>query len=183
MTKSMGMAALFIGISILTGRGDVPAWAEVERTSVRPATLSHAFASADALIHQFLRTLEKDDPDALRRLRVTETEYRDIILPGGVREGQPLRHYRKDVADYAWSSLDTRSWYHEQALLQGSKGRHFTVKSVEYDKGVGQYANHPAYKQLRLTLEEPKTGKEVRLGTGSIVEIGGRFKFISFIND
>jgi hypothetical protein len=157
--------------------------AEVERTSVRPATLSHAFASADTLIHQFLRALEKDDPDALRRLRVTETEYREIILPGSVREGQPLRHYRKDIADYAWSSLDTRSWYHEQALLQGYRGRRFTVKSVEYDKGVGRYANHTAYRQLRLTLEEPETGTEVRLGTGSIVEIAGRFKFISFIND
>jgi hypothetical protein len=183
MTKSMGMAALFIGITILSGRGDVPAWAEVERTSVRPATLSHAFASADALINEFLRALEKDDPDALRRLRVTETEYREIILPGSVREGQPLRQYRKDVADYAWSSLDTRSWYHEQALLQGYRGRRLTMKSVEYDKGVGRYANHTAYKQLRLTLDEPATGKEVKLGTGSIVEIDGRFKFISFIND
>ena len=181
MTKTMGMAALCIGIAVLTA--NVDARAEVERTSVQPATLSHAFASSDALIHQFLRALEKDDPDALRRLRVTETEYREIILPGGVREGQPTRHYRKDIADYAWSSLDTRSWYHEKQLLYGYRGRHFTVKAVEYDKGIGRYANHIAYRQLRLTLEEPKTGKEVRLGTGSIVEIGGRFKFISFIND
>jgi hypothetical protein len=183
MTKTMGMAALFIGIATFAGREDVPARAEVERSGVRPATLSQAFASADALIHEFLRALERDDPDALRRLRVTETEYREIILPGSVREGQRLRQYRKDVADYAWSSLDTRSWYHEQALLQGYRGRRFTVKSAEYDKGVGRYANHTAYKQLRLTLEEPKTGQEVRLATGSIVEIGGRFKFISFIDD
>ena len=139
--------------------------------------------SADALIHEFLRTLETDDPDALRRLRVTEAEYREIILPGSVREGEPLRHYTKEVADFAWTNLDSKSWYHEQALLQTYRGRRFTVKAVDYDKGTGRYANHTAYKQLRLRLEEQDTGKEVRLGTGSIVEIDGRFKFISFIND
>lgn len=183
MTKTINMVALFIGIATFTGFGDAPAWAEVERTSVSAATLSRAFASADALTHEFLRALERDDPDALRRLRVTETEYREIILPGSVHEGQPLRHYGKAVADYAWSNLDTRSRYHEQALLQSYHGRHLTVKAVEYEKGVGRYANHTAYRQLRLTLAESKTGQRVRLGTGSIVEIGGRFKFISFIND
>jgi hypothetical protein len=155
----------------------------VARASVPPSGLANAYASADALIDGMLRALERDDPDALRRLRVTETEYREIILPGSVREGRPLRRYPRDIADYAWGSLATRSFYHEQALLHGHKGRHFIVKAVEYDKGVERYANHTAYKQLRLTLEEPATGKEVKLATGSIVEIDGRFKFISFIND
>jgi hypothetical protein len=106
----------------------------VARASVPPSGLANAYASADALIDGMLRALERDDPDALRRLRVTETEYREIILPGSVREGRPLRRYPRDIADYAWGSLATRSFYHEQALLHGHKGRHFIVKAVEYDK-------------------------------------------------
>jgi len=175
-TITTALAGVLTAVVLLTGSAmQSPAGAAIR--------MSHAFESTDSLIAEFLRALEKDDADALRRLRVTEAEYREILLPGSVREGQPLRHYTKEVADFAWGNLDTRSRYHELALLQGYRGRHFAVKAVDYDKGVGRYANHTAYRQLRLTLDEPNAGKEVRLGTGSIVEIDGRYKFISFIND
>lgn len=177
------VAALVLGVVALAGQRQVPAWAEIGRASVEPVELTNAFSSPDALIDALLRALERDDPGALRRLRITEAEYREIILPGSLREGQPLRRYPKEAADFAWSHLDTRSAYHELALMHGYRGRRFRVKAVEYDKGIGTYANHTAHKQLRLTLEEAGDGKEVRLATGSIVEIDGRYKFISFIAD
>src|SRR5688572_4163033 len=111
-----GVAALVLGVAALAGQRQAPAWAEIGRASVQPAELTNAFSSPDGLIDAFLRALERDDPDALRRLRITEAEYREIILPGSVREGQPLRRYPKEAADFAWSHLDTRSAYHELAL-------------------------------------------------------------------
>ena len=67
-------------------------------------TLENAEPSAEQLIDQFLGALARKDPDALRRLRVTETEYREILMPTSVPVGEPLRRPTKEFADLAWDS-------------------------------------------------------------------------------
>lgn len=119
----------------------------------------------------------------MRRLRTTESEYKKIILPGTVPPGAPPRHYRDDVSEYFWSILNTKSAYYEQYLLDAAGGRGPSkVKSVSYKKGTKTYADYTAYKQLRLVVEDG-SGKEQDIWTGSIAEIEGQYKFISFIRD
>ena len=45
-----------------------------------------------------------------------------------------------------------------------------------------QYATYAAYKQLRLKLQKPESSI-VELRTGSVAEIDGQFKFVSYIRD
>jgi len=153
-------------------------------TSVEGAgpVISAAAPSPARLIDELLRALGRKDRDALRRLRLTESEYREIVLPGNVDVGQPLRTYPAEVSEFAWRQLDTKSAYYEDFLVRQFGGRSFKVKAIEYEKGTQQYATYRAHKQLRLTLEDGD-GAEVELRTGSVAEIAGQFKFVSFIRD
>jgi hypothetical protein len=144
-------------------------------------TLRDAASSKEELARWLLEALEKKDLQALRRLRVTESEYKDVILVGSVEPGQPLRNYPPDVADYAWKTLNTKSLYYERYLLAQVGGKTFAYKDMSFAKGVADYATYRAYRQLRLAVLE--NGSPGELATGSIAEVGGRYKFISYIRD
>jgi hypothetical protein len=144
--------------------------------------LVNAAPSEEELIERFLQAVADNDRAALGQLRLTEAEYREIILPGNVDPGQPFRMYPEEVSKYAWQNLNTRSLYHEDSLLVSYGGRTLSVKAVEYENGSKTYASYKARKRLRLSLVDAD-GSEVQLATGSIAEIDGQFKFISFIRD
>jgi hypothetical protein len=153
----------------------LPAPARAERAIVTE------FTSTDEVVAAFLSALERKDLEALRRLRVTEAEYKDLILPGSVPEGQPFRAYRPDVVDYAWQTLNTKSLYYERYLLTSHGGRSYELQDVRFERGTEKYAGYSTHKQLRLSVVHD--GEPVEIGTGSIVEVGGRYKFASFIRD
>jgi hypothetical protein len=176
--KLVGLAAL-LAVGMMLG---TRAASTVSPEHVGAHKLVNAAPSEAALIERFLRVLAERDRDAFGRLRLTEAEYREIILPGNVEPGQPFRNYPEEVSRYAWQNLNTRSLYHEDNLLVSFGGRNLTVKAVEYDKGTKKYASYTAYKQIRLTLLDAD-GAEVKLATGSIAAIDGQYKFISFIRD
>jgi hypothetical protein len=56
------------------------------------------------------------------------------------------------------------------------------MKALDYEDGTKTYASYTARKRLRLSLLDAD-GSEVQLATGSIAEIDGQYKFISFIRD
>lgn len=154
--------------------------------SVAPASVAGTFEggarSQRELIDDFLKALESKDEHALRSLRVTEAEYRDIIIPGNVDPGQPPRVMAANWTDYAWANLNDRSSVHEQRLLFEDGGHPLTLESVQFEGGEKRYAGYTAYRQLRLKVRDP-SGTERELRTGSIAEVAGKFKFISFIRD
>jgi hypothetical protein len=178
--KAFGVALLTVTIAVSpAARAETakkPAATEAQR-------LSNASPSADALIQRFVEALDKHDAATLRHLRVSESEYRSVILPGTVPPGAPRRHYRDDVAEYFWGVMNGKSADYEKHLLDTVGGHGPSkVKTISYAKGEQQYADYKAYKQLRLVVEDG-SGREVDIRTGSIAEIDGQYKFISFIRD
>lgn len=147
-----------------------------------PRKLENAAPSREALIERFLESLRTKDEGALHALRVTEPEYVALILAGSVEPGQPLRQWPADANRYFWSGFDLKSRYYERYLIGEYGGRAYRIKSVDFDKGTKAYATYEAYRQLRLVLED-EAGKDVSLATGSIADVGGQWKFISFIRD
>jgi hypothetical protein len=144
--------------------------------------LENAAPSPDALIERFLEALRQKDRAMLHGLRVTEAEYVNLIMAGSVEPGQPLRQWPEKANRYFWSGFDEKSRYYELYLLGEYGGHAYRIKSMEFDKGTKTYATYEAYRQLRLVLED-ETGKEAYLATGSIADVGGQWKFISFIRD
>src|SRR5215470_11309192 len=132
--------AIVMTAAIIAATG--PVWGEVGEAHAstpptppeRPAhfVLSDASPSIDALIARVLEALAKKDAEALRRLRVTENEYRTFLLPGGGEPGQPVPAYDEESSKYAWDMVNANSSYSVEGILQRLGGRKYTVKEVSY---------------------------------------------------
>src|SRR5262245_41035557 len=142
MTRVLWCASFvtMLAVAGVGARSQTPASAE------RSQTLQGAASSKEELARRLLEALEKKDRQAMRRLRVTESEYKDVILAGSVEPGQPLRNYPPDVADYAWKTLNTKSLYYEKYLLAQVGGKQFELKDMSFAKGVADYATYRAYR-------------------------------------
>lgn len=138
--------------------------------------------SVDALVARFLAALRDRDRVGLERLRVTECEYLGLIVPGNVPPGAPLQRIPADKAQYFWETLDGKSRYSVQHLLAEYGGRSYTLDKIDFAKGTSHYAWFDAYQQLRLQVKDEAGGAR-EIGTGSVVAVDGRFKFVSFLRD
>jgi hypothetical protein len=175
----MMMKRLLSAVVVMLAVGSPIFDAHAVKASVK---LKDAAPSPEALIDRFLTALKNMDREALTRLRVDEEEYTKAILLGTVPKGQPLRKWPDDVCHLFWGFVEDKSQHYQDYLLNRYGGRTYTLKSLTYEKGTQTYATHTAYKQLRLELTDPD-GNPVNLATGSIAEVGGQYKFISFIRD
>ena len=144
--------------------------------------LENTAPSIDVLIGRFLGALTAKDRKALQRLRVNEREYIDIIMPGSIEPGKERRTFPEDKAQYFWGVLNEKSVYSETALLNGYGGRKYKVQTFTWAKGVKQFDGYTGYGQLRLIVKDAK-GDSHEIQTGSVAEIGGRYKFISYVRD
>jgi hypothetical protein len=152
-----------------------------ETTEAAPELRGGA-SSIPELIDRFLLALREKDRAALQGLRITEKEYRDIILPGSVEPGEPQHQMESDWATFLWGSLNVKSGYKERALLEGLGGKKLAVRDVSFARGERKYAGYKAYSRLDLKLAADDGGEET-LELGSIAEVGGRLKFISYARE
>lgn len=139
-------------------------------------------ATMEELVDRFLAALRAKDRGALEELRITEAEYRQVIIPGNVEKGEPLQVLKEDASDYFWGLLNTKSVYHREDILRKHGGKNYVLKEIFFEKGTKEFAWFTAHRRLALTLVD-ESGEEVDLNTGSIAEVDGRFKFVSFIRD
>ena len=149
--------------------------------TLRAFELSNAFSSREALLEQFLQALHAKDAAALRRLRVTEDEYRTFFIPASVKEGAPPQLPSERASKLYWDLLNTKSLYSADAMLRGFGGRSYKLKGVAYEKGPRTYAFYSADRGTLLTVEDD-AGKSLEISLGSIVDVKGQFKFMSFIS-
>jgi hypothetical protein len=144
--------------------------------------LSGGAPSTDALIRRFLAAIAERDRDALDAMRVSEAEYRNWIVPGSVAPGEPPQIVNREASQYFWELLDTKTRYYREAILADFGGKHLELVDATFVKGTKIWANHVAHGRLRLVLRD-ESGAERELRTGSVAEVDGQFKFISFIRD
>jgi hypothetical protein len=178
-------AALLLAVlAVATMPATMRAAAKRQGAPEAAARFTNGAPSLDALVGHFMQALEKKDKDEMRALRVTENEYLEILLPGSVDAGKPLRQYdhHDQGSQYFWSILNTKSIFIEANLIATFGGEPLTLKSIKYRKGVKEYAAYKAYKQLSLFVERGDgTEDEVRIG--SVAELNGTYKFISYVRD
>ena len=142
----IGAAAVLLGISGQTAAAS---------TKLGPAPLpkgarfdSNSAASVNELVERLITALQAKDAAALHRLRVNEKEYLEIIVPGNVEPGQPPQHLTPPTGRYFWETLNGKSAYMGQFLLNEFGGRSYKVRDVTYEKGTKKYAWFTGYRQL-----------------------------------
>ncbi len=174
------LGAVALGLPMLFGSGG--AQASDENKPAPAARFQHAAPSIDRLIDEFVQAINDRDKVKLRQLRVSQDEYLGVILPGSVDPGERRPQYNQEEADYLWGILNGKSVFVEANLIASFGGHHATVTEKDFRKGVKKYADYTAYKQLILTLKDDK-GTEATMKIGSVAEVDGQFKFISYVRD
>lgn len=144
--------------------------------------LSGGADSVDELLQRFLAALRENDSKKLRALRVTEREYRELVVPGNVKPGDPPQILSGEASEYFWQQMNQKSAYHETSLLDRHAGRTYTIEGYSFEKGHKRYAGHQAWRRLALDVKN-ENGGAGQIRTGSIIERDGRYKFVSFIRD
>jgi hypothetical protein len=175
LTLVLGLLAVTVGGA---STGASPA-----STTPSEYRLADAAPSIDTLLEEFRLALETKDKDLLRQLRVNRTEYLDIIMPGSVDEGQPRATYDKTAKNYFWGILNGKSIYVEANLLYAFGGKPLKVTAIEYRRGIKRYRDYTAYKQLMLTIDDGSGNEPEQMKIGSIAEVNGQYKFISYVRD
>jgi len=175
---AMLMAALLVVTASRASTGESP-------SSNTPSEYHFVDAepSIDSLIEKFRHALETKDKQLLRQLRITRNEYLDLIMPGSVDEGQPRVTYNETAGNYFWGILNGKSIYIEANLLYDFGGKPLKVTSVEYRRGIKRYRDYTAYKQLMLTIDDGSGNPPEHMKIGSIAEINGQYKFISYVRE
>lgn len=134
--------------------------------------------SVDELLDRFLGALEKEDMKALHELRVTKSEYLDIIVPGTVEKGKPPRQISEKPKEYFWGTMDFKAREFAKILARRYGGRHYSARHLRYTEAPREYSWYNALGQVRLDLSAQD--EVYHLQTGWIVEVDGQYKFMSF---
>lgn len=142
--------------------------------------LQNGASSVDELLDRFLAALEKEDMASLNGLRVTKSEYLDIIVPGTVEKGKPPRQISEKPKEYFWGTMDFKAREFAKILTQRYGGRHYSRHQLRYTDPPKEYAWYNAWGQVRLDLTSGEEDKVYHLETGWIVEVDGQYKFMSF---
>jgi hypothetical protein len=150
----------------------------VAAQAARQSFVTDGRPSVDALIDEFIQALTKKDKDALTKLRVTKTEYVDLIIPGTVPVGQPPRLVSEQPKEYYWNLIDTKSHYYADNLVGQFGGRTYRGHQLKFSRPTMEYAWYKAIGQVRLELEADDA--TYHLLTGWLAEVDGRYKFISY---
>jgi hypothetical protein len=148
----------------------------------KPFVLVGGAASMDELVKQLVDGLQAGDKEAVNRCLITKADYVDFVLPGAGKPGDPPRHYTSEMNDYAWGTMYGKTIYFRANLIAEYTGKHYKVKSYEFRKGSQDFAWYRTHQRISILLED-EDGKETALNTGSILEVNGRYKFISLIKD
>ena len=136
------------------------AFAALAATSSKPPfELSDAPTSPDALVQRLIAALEKNDETALHAVRVNEREYRELIAPGTVPQGNPPRETDAKVTEFYWRMVDAKSRDLGRELLKAYGGQRMTIVSIEYTKQPLEYAWYHAQGEVRVHVKNSE-GKE-----------------------
>jgi len=171
---AIALATLLVGCSGLNPR------ASDERAGT--VGLNDGARSVEELLEEFVVAIRENDPNALRKLRVDQNQYINVIIPGSVQPNEPPKEYAADFTEFLWGSLDQKNRYAERDLLTSWGGKTLSVENASFIRGVRAYRGYTAYSKLDLTLRDDH-GEEVRFEMGSIAQVADRYKFVSFTRD
>jgi hypothetical protein len=129
----------------------------------------------DALVEEFITSLEQADTARLRELALTAGEFIDLYYPASIFARAPY----KQSPELRWLLLQQQSEKGLNRLLQrfggqvaGFQGYRCAVQQTEANSTISD----------RCTVEWAAHREPVRLFS-TIIERDSRFKFVSFAND
>jgi hypothetical protein len=147
--------------------------------SVELTPIARTFESPEALAREVLGAIERNDVDALRRLPLTEQEFRQHVWPQ-----LPASRTQGNVPfDFVWDQLHQRSDLYLRQTVARYGGHRLDLIGVDFQGDTTEYDGFVVRRETSLRVRDDQ-GREssVRL-FGSVMEQGDRYKLFSFVSN
>jgi hypothetical protein len=139
--------------------------------------LSNACNSIEDLGKQVLEAVYNNDIERLKAMAITSEEYESYIWPQSPMS--KIEQWQENY-DFVWKQQFSRSSHSLRQMLARYGGRQYTLVRVRFADDTTDHTIYKAHRDARLLVTSPE-GKEVELNLfGSIVEMDGQFKVMSF---
>lgn len=135
-------------------------------------------ASADELVDRFLSAVARGDTVTLAQLRVTRAEYAWLYFPTSVYAAAPYEL----APDVAWMLSTAASEKGLTRVVGRLGGAQLELRGYTCVQ-QGREGENRFWRECTLAYDHPVDGPASRQLFGSIMEHGGRYKFLSYAND
>jgi hypothetical protein len=134
--------------------------------------------SREALVRRFVTALAKNDTNDLRAMVVHGREFADLYYMDSPYSHPPYQQQ----AGMAWTLIQNPSIGGLTRLIQKFGGKPIKYVSHKCDPKSIHEGRTTRYAGCLIVLVEPDGKEYTRRYFGSIIEIGGQFKFLSYSN-
>lgn len=134
--------------------------------------------SREALVHRFVRALAANDTNEFRTMAVHGREFTDLYYPSSPYSHRP--YY--ESPQLAWSLIQNPSTDGLTKLLRTMGGKPLDYVGYRCDPKVLHEGRVTRHAGCLVRLVDAKGDTTSRLMFGSIVELGGVYKFLSYTN-
>ena len=150
------------------------------QTELTPVTeLGDAPRSRDALVSKFIEALERADTAVLEELVLSKAEYGFLYFPTSVYSRKPYEL----PPDIAWLLNEQNGQKGATRLLRRMGGHALHFGGYACGSSVREREN-VFWRDCQVKYVDPASSSQVtRKLFGTIMERGGRFKFLSYAND
>jgi hypothetical protein len=141
--------------------------------------LTFTFDSPERLAEAALERYARGDLDGLRRMALTEEEFRQVVWP----ELPASRPERNTPIDFVWGMLRQKSESSLRRLMSAHAGRRYQLLGLEFREGATPYDGFVVHREAVLRLRD-EDGHERELALfGSVLQRGRGYKLFSFVAD
>ena len=140
--------------------------------------LQHASSSRTALVRRFIRDLAARDSADLRQAVISPREFADLIYPGSPNTRPPYRQ----GPGFVWMQISGQSSSGLTRVLQRRGGSAYAYLDHACPANPDIQAGNRLWTQCTVRVVSQAGDTTTQRLFGTIVERGGRFKFISYAN-
>jgi len=135
-------------------------------------------SSREALVQRFVRAVARADTNEFRTMVVHGREFADLYYPVSPYSHAPYHQ----PPQLAWSLIQNPSTDGLTKLLRTMGGKPIAYAGLECDPKVLHEGRVTRYAGCLVRISDAKGDTSTRLMFGSIVELGGVYKFLSYTN-
>ena len=138
--------------------------------------LADGAGSPEELARRFLDALARNAIDDVRRLAMTEEEFRTRVYPE-LPVSDPARNAS---AEFVWNMLHIRSESNLHSLMRQSGSRALGLEEIRFRGDSEAYDTFHVHRESMLVLTDEAGEQQTARLFGSVLEMDGQFKIFSF---
>ncbi len=149
----------------------------LQKHADKSACFMNGCFSAREVAETVLAAVYEYDIQGLEKIAVSEDEYRSYVWPE--LPISSVKQWREHV-DFVWEQHSRRSSLCMQSMLKKYGGNKYALKKVRYAEIPKHYGQVTVHRDARLIVSgKNKNERELNL-FGSIVELNGTYKIMSY---